>query len=562
MMQAFLEIAIAVAIVIVISPVFGRYIANVFQGNGSLLDPVMSPCERLIFVAAGVRPSQNMNGKQYLRSLLFTNLLMGGLVFSLLVFQRHLPLNPMKIVGMRWDLALHTTISFLTNTGQQHYLPERAVSYLSQTSAIAFLMFTSAATGLAVGIACIRGFAGQSLGNFYVDLTKGITRVLLPLAVIGAIALLILGVPETLLSTLQVTTLEGGNQFIARGPVASFESIKLLGENGGGFFAANSAHPYENPSSLSNFCELLMMLAIPSALIHTYGAIAQNRKQAKLLFGLVLSLFVALVIFTVIGEAQGNSLINARIGVEQPSLEGKEVRFGWVDSAIWAVTTTTTMTGAVNSMHDSLMPMAGFSTLVSMLMRMIWGGQGLGIAYLLIFAILTAFFANLLAGRTPEFLGRKVEKQEITLIAVILLTQPIAVLIPSALVLAFPPALVGITNPGFHGLSQIITEYASSAANNGSGLEGLRDNTLWWNLSTSLSILLGRYVPIITLILLAERMGKKSEQAITGVTLSTDTPQFGLFMATLTIVLSLLAFVPILALGPVAEGFKLASGIR
>lgn len=560
--QAFLEMAIILTLIAVIAPRFGSYIAKVFEGGKSLLDPMMSPLERVIFVAAGIRHSPMMTGWQYLKALLATNILMGMLVFGLLVTQRHLPLNPMKIVGMRWDLALHTTISFLTNTGQQHYVGEKALSYFSQTSAIAFLMFTATATGLAVGIACIRGFTGQPLGNFYVDLTKAITRILLPLSLVGAIALLALGVPETFAPPLEVTTLEGVVQFIARGPVASFESIKLLGGSGGGFFAANSAHPYENPSSASNFLELMMMLLIPTALIHTYGILANQRKQSRVLFWLLVSLFVVLTGIALISESQGNPLINSRIGMEQPSLEGKEMRFGWVDSTIWSVVATTTMSGAVNSMHDSLMPGTIFSSFVGMFLRIIWGGQGMGIAYLLILAMLAAFLMSLLAGRTPEFLGRKIEQRELQLISMTLLIHPFVILIPSAIAFIFPEAFPGISNPGFHGLSQVIYEYTSGATNNGSRLAGLASNTLWWNLTTSLCILLGRFVPIMTIILLADSMARKPQLTETEVILNSNTGLFISVTILLSIMISFLSFFPVLALGPLAEGFKMASGIR
>ena len=285
-------------------------------------------------------------------------------------------------------------------------------------------MFASAATGLAVGIAFIRGLTGKPLGNFYVDLTRAITRILLPISIIGALALLALGVPQTLLGTQVVRTLEGGTQYIARGPVASFEMIKQLGENGGGFFGVNSAHPFENPNSLSNLIEIIAMICIPAALIYTYGVFANNIKQAWLLFWIVFVIFVVLVGITAIGEFQGNPLVNSALGQEMSNLEGKEVRFGWAQTALWAVMTTATMCGAVNGMHDSLMPQGGFSTLLNMFLQIVWGGQGIGTAYLFIFLILTVFLTGLMVGRTPEFLGRKIEKREIVLASVVLLIHP------------------------------------------------------------------------------------------------------------------------------------------
>jgi len=560
MTQGFLQIGLTLCILIVITPFFGRYIARVFLGETTVFDSILNPVERIIYILGGIRSKQDMAGGQYIRAVLFSNFIMGVVVYLILEFQGILPLNPMNLKALSWDLALHTTISFLTNTDQQHYIPEITISYFSQTAALGFLMFTSAATGLAVGIAFIRGLTGRPLGNFYVDLVRAITRILLPISLLGAIALIILGTPQTLLPTQVVTTLEGGTQYIARGPVASFEMIKQLGENGGGFFAANSAHPFENPNGASNLIEMLAMLSIPAALIYTYGLFANNTKQAWLLFWMVFAIFVILVAVTATSEYQGNTLVNATLGYEIPNLEGKEVRFGSILTAFWAIATTSTMTGAVNGMHDSLMPTGGFATLLNMFLQIIWGGQGTGTAYLFIYLILTVFLTGLMVGRTPEFLGRKIEKREIVLASLVLLIHPIAVLIPSAITLYFPETLAGINNPGFHGVSQVVYEYTSASANNGSGFEGLADNSLWWNLSTIVSLLLGRYVPIIAILLLADSMTRKQTLPATPGTLRTDTLLFTSVTAGVILILGVLTFFPVLALGPIAEGFKIASG--
>ena len=559
LVQGFFQIGLTLFLVIVITPLLGKYIARVFMEQRTLLDFIVTPLERLIYAAGGINRRLEMSGWEYARSLLYSNLFMGAFVYLLLMNQRLLPWNPNKFKALRWDTALHTTVSFLTNTDQQHYSGETTLSYFSQTTALTFLMFASAATGLAVGIAFIRGLTGRPLGNFYVDLTRGITRILLPISIIGAVALLALGVPQTLLGTQVVKTLEGGTQYIARGPVASFEMIKQLGENGGGFFGVNSAHPFENPNSLSNLIETIAMVCIPAALIYTYGVFANNIKQAWLLFWMVFVIFVVLVGVTAIGEFQGNPLINSTLGAEIPNLEGKEVRFGWAQTALWAVMTTATMCGAVNGMHDSLMPQGGFSTLLNMFLQIVWGGQGTGTAYLFIFLILTVFLTGLMVGRTPEFLGRKIEKREIVLASVVLLIHPIVVLIPSALALSFPNTLAGISNPGFHGITQVVYEYASAGANNGSGFEGLNDNTLWWNLSTAVSILVGRYIPIIAILLLADSMRHKQPVPETSGTLRTDSSLFISVTAGVILILSVLTFFPVLALGPIAEGFKLAA---
>ncbi|WP_448602512.1 potassium-transporting ATPase subunit KdpA [Thermoleptolyngbya sp.] len=560
MLQGFFQIALTLALVVAIAPFFGAYMARVYMYHPSLLDPVMHPIENTVYNLSGLRKRADMTGWQYARAVLWSNLAMGIWVFLIFMLQGVLPLNPTGLGAPTWDLALHTAISFVTNTNQQHYSGETTFSYASQVWALGFLMFTSAATGLAVAIAFIRGLTGRPLGNFYADLIRSITRILLPISVVGGLLLLLAGAPETLAGPAVVTTLEGAQQAIARGPVAHFEVIKELGENGGGFFGINSAHPFENPNGFTNLLEMLLMMSIPTALIFTYGAFAHNLKQAWLLFWMVFAIFVGLMILTAVGEYQGNPAVNGLLGTAAPNLEGKEVRFGWAQTALWAIMTTGTMCGAVNGMHDSLMPAGGFSTLFNMFLQIVWGGQGTGTAYLFVYLILAVFLTGLMVGRTPEFLGRKIEKQEIVLASVILLVHPFAILLPAAITLAFPEALSGISNPGFHGVSQVIYEYASAAANNGSGFEGLGDNTLWWNLSASVSMLLGRYVPIAALLLLADGLSRKQTVPETAGTLRTDTVLFTSVTAGVILILGALTFFPVLALGPVAEAFQIASG--
>ncbi|MCD8489828.1 MAG: potassium-transporting ATPase subunit KdpA [Desertifilum sp.] len=557
----FLSIGIVLLILVAIFAPFGGYMARVFQGEKTWLDPLMSPLESGFLQLFGIRPHRSMTGWQYARAVLYSNLAMGIFVFLILMFQGFLPLNPTGLTAPSWDLALHTTISFVTNTNQQHYSGETTYTYASQMWGLGYLMFTSAATGIAVAIAFIRGLSGKPLGNFYLDLTLAITRILLPISLVGAIVLLGLGVPETLAGPAIATTLEGQTQYIARGPVAHFEIIKELGENGGGFFGINSAHPYENPNNLTNLIENVIMLCIPVGLIYTYGAIAGNKKQGWLIFWMVWILFAILIGISAIAEYQGNPEINALLGSSQPNLEGKETRFGWALTALWAVSTTGTMCGAVNGMHDSLMPLGGFSTLSNLFLQIVWGGQGTGTAYLFVYLILTVFLTGLMVGRTPELFGRKIEKREIVLASIILLVHPIAILIPGAITLAFPEALAGITNPGFHGLSQVVYEYASAAANNGSGFEGLDDDTLWWNLSASFSLLAGRYIPIIALLLLADSLSRKQPVPETPGTLRTDSILFTSVTAGTIIILGALTFFPVLTLGPIAEGFQLATGL-
>ncbi len=560
MFQGWLQIALTLLIVIFLTPPLGKYIAHVFGQERTWLDPLLNPIERLISQAIGLRNTSEMTAWHYIQAIVVSNLVMGIAVFLLLILQPLLPFNPTHVGGLTWDLAVHTTLSFLTNTDQQHYSGETTLSYGSQVFALGFLMFTSAGTGLAVGIAFIRGLTGRSLGNFYQDLIKAIIRVLLPIAILGSCLLVAAGVPETWAGVAQVTTLEGATQAIARGPVAHFEMIKQLGENGGGWFGINSAHPFENPNGFTNLVETVAMVAIPSALIYTYGIFTRNLKQAWLVYGIVLAFFLPLVSMTAWGEFQGNPAVNSLLGAVSPNLEGQEVRFGWALSSLWAVLTTATMCGAVNAMHDSLMPAGGFSTLLNLFLQVVWGGQGTGTAYLFVFLILAVFLTGLMVGRTPEFLGRKIEKPEVVLASVVLLVHPIAVLIPAAITFLLPDNLVAASNPGFHGLSQVVYEYASAAANNGSGFEGLGDNTLWWNLSASISMLLGRYIPIVALLLLAEGFARKQPVPLTDGTLRTDTPLFTSITAVVILILGVLTFLPVLALGPIAEAFQIAGG--
>ena len=557
MIQGWFQIALTLLIVILITPLLGKYIAHVFLKERTFLDSILSKLDQLIYKTIGLRNRPDMTGWQYIQAILISNLIMGVFVLLVLLLQPILPLNPTGVGPVSWDVALHTTVSFLTNTDQQHYSGETTLSYGSQVFALGFLLFTSAATGLSVGIAFIRGLTGRSLGNFYEDIVLSITRILLPFSIVGAVVLIATGVPETIAGAVQVTTLDGAAQTIARGPVAHLEMIKQIGENGGGFFGANSAHPFENPDGLSNFIETVAMVAIPSSLIYTYGIFTNNLKQAWLVYGIVLAFFIPLLIVTAIGEFQGNTQVNALLGTVAPNLEGKEVRFGWAQSALWAIVTTATMCGAVNGMHDSLMPPGGFSTLLNMFLQIVWGGQGTGTAYLFVYLILAVFLTGLMVGRTPEFLGRKIEKPEIIFASVILLIHPIAILIPSAITLAFPEALAGISNPGFHGLSQVIYEYTSASANNGSGFAGLGTGTVWWNLSASVSMIVGRYIPIVALLLLAEGMARKQPVPMTDGTLRTDTGLFTSITGVVILILGVLTFLPVLALGPIAEAFQI-----
>lgn len=568
MFQGWIQIALTLLIVVAITPFLGEYMARIYLGQRSLLDPLLNPVEAALYRLSGCRSQEDMTGWQYARAVIYSNATMALLLAFILFNQGWLPFNPTGLSSPAWDTNLHTIISFITNTNQQHYSGETTYGYFAQFAGLGFMFFVSAATGMAVGIAFIRGLTGRPLGNFYVDLIRTITRIHLPIAVFATVFCIAAGMPETLAGPALVPTLENPaiSQAIARGPVAHFEVMKQLGENGGGFFAINSAHPFENPNAFTNLLQTVGMVAIPASFIYTYGVIANNRKQAWLVYGLVMTIFIGFVLISAIGEYNGNPAVNALLGSPAPNLEGKEVRFGWAQSVLFSVMTTGTMCGAVNSLHDSFMPNGGFVTLSNLFLQIIWGGQGTGAAYLFAYLILAVFVTGLMVGRTPEFLGRKIEKREVILASfLILMVHPIAILIPGAIALAFPEQLAGISNPGFHGLTQVIYEYASAAANNGSGFEGLADSqpaasALWWNLSTSFSLLAGRYVPIVALLLLADSMSRKQPVPMTVGTLRTDTGLFTGVTAGVILILGALTFFPILALGPIAEAFQIARG--
>ncbi|NDG75213.1 MAG: potassium-transporting ATPase subunit A [Synechococcaceae bacterium WB8_1B_136] len=539
-MLPWLLAAVTLAAAMLTAPALGRHLYEVFDNKPQpAWDRWLNPLEAGLLRWIGDAGRSAESAGAYLLPLLISNALFGLLALALLLLQPAW-LNPIGFTGLRWDLALHTAISFLTNTDQQHLVPEQSLGNLAQLGAMQFLMFVSAATGLAVGFAVIRGFSGRPIGNFHRDLLRSLTRVLIPASLLLALVLLVNGVPMTLAPPLEITTLEGASQWLPRGPIALFEAIKQLGENGGGFVAANGAHPYENPTLLTNLVSTWAMLLIPAATIDAFGRFVGNRRQS-----------------TMAAEQAGNPLLAGWIN--GGNLQGKELRFGAALSGLWAVVTTGTMTGAVNGALDAAMPLTILTALFNLFLQVVVGGQGTGIAVLLVFVLLAVFLTGLMVGRTPEFLGRKVEKPQVVWASLILLIHPIFVLIPAALTLAGGQALAGISNPGPHGLSQVVYEYASAAANNGSGLEGLADGTPWWNLTTSLSLLGGRYLPIAALLALADGFRRKPALEPSPGSLRTDTGLFTGVTAVVLVILGALTFFPVLALGPIAEALTLAS---
>ena len=557
-------VVLTIAITIATSIPIGRYMARVFSGGHTWLDPLFVPLERLVLRLSLVDAKEQQDWKAYARSLVTSNLVMWLATFAIITLQGVLFLNPDGIAGMEPTLAFHTISSFTTNTNLQHYSGESSLSYLSQMIAITFLQFVTAATGMAALVAIIRALGGNrltALGNFYVDTTRAAVRVLLPLSLVVATLILWQGTPMTFEGATKASTLEGQEQTIARGPVAAMVAIKQLGTNGGGYFGPNSTHPYENPTPLSNLLETWSILVIPMGMVWTLGEILRRRRLSTVIFATMLALYLPLVALAVSQEIGGNPAI-AAMGVDQytGSMEGKEVRFGAAMSALWATSTTVTSNGSVNSMHDSMTALGGLVPFTGMWLNNIFGGVGVGFINMFIFIIVAVFIAGMMIGRTPEFLGKKVEGREMKLASLALLLHPLLILggtaVASYLWATAPDpntSLAWLKNPGSHGFSEMLYEFSSAAANNGSGFEGLGDNTPFWNIATGLAMILGRYVPIIAPLALAASVAAKPVAPESAGSLGADTATFGLTLWCVVVILGLLMFMPVAVLGPIAE---------
>ena len=568
MATEYVAVGFTILFTIATSTLLGFYMFRVFSGHRTWLDPVLGPIERLILRLIGVDDSGQQDWKQYSVSLLVSNVCMWLGTWTIVTLQQYLPLNPDGIGSMEPALAFNTISSFTTNTNLQHYSGETGLSYFSQMFTITFLQFVTAATGVAAAVATIRGLAGsrlRSIGNFYVDLTRATVRVFLPLAVVMSILMMWQGTPQTFEGAVKATTVEGAEQTIARGVTAGVVSIKQLGTNGGGYFGPNSTHPYENPTPLSNFVETWAITVIPMATVVMLGYMVGRRKLAVVIFATMLAIYLPMVAVAVPQETGGNPAITA-MGVDQStgSMEGKEVRFGAGLSALWAVTTTVTSNGSVNAMHDSLTPLGGLMPLAGMWLNNIFGGVGVGFINMLIFVIVAVFVAGMMIGRTPEFLGKKVEAREMKLASIALLWHPLAILVGAAVACyiwattADPgTTLAWLKNPGPHGFSEMLYEFTSAAANNGSGFEGLGDNTPFWNISTGLVMLLSRYIPIIAPLALAASLAAKPAAPETAGSLRADSATFGMTLWAVIVILGLLMFMPVAVLGPIAEHLAL-----
>jgi len=579
--NSLLQFIVFLGLLMLLAKPLGEYMGRVFQLEATLLDPLAKPVERGIYRLAGIAVDDRMDWKGYTWALILFSLLSMGFLLLLQRTQQWLPFNPQGLGPVPWGVALNTSVSFLTNTNWQAYSGETTMSHLTQMLGLAVLNFTSAAKGMAVLAALARGIRRRkatSLGSFWVDLTRITLYILLPLSVLFAVALMSQGVVQTLgpnpVARL-LSPIAGANgkaildQVIAVGPVASQEAIKLLGTNGGGFFNANSAHPFENPTGFSNFLEVLMILLIPAGLCHSFGRMVRDRRQGWAILAAMTVLFVLALGVLHGAEQHGNAAfrrlpvaqaVSVQPGLEQPggNLEGKEVRFGITGTTLFATATTGTSCGAVNAMHDSFTPIGG---LVPMLMielgEVVFGGVGSGLYTMLVFAIIAVFIAGLMVGRTPEYLGKKVEAFETKMASLVILIPAATVLVCTAIAVILPSAVASLSNPGAHGFSQALYAFSSAANNNGSAFAGLNANTGFYNTATAVAMLLGRYGTIIPVLAIAGSLAKKKRTPPGAGTLPTHGPLFVALLVSVVLIVGALTFIPALALGPIVEHLSL-----
>lgn len=547
-----------------------RYIVKVFRGDKTWLD-FMSPIEKLFFKISGINPKEEMNWKQHMKALLTINLVWFIYAFFVLMFQDKLPLNPDGNPGQSADLAFNTAISFLVNCNLQHYSGETGVTYFTQLFVLAFLQFVSAATGIAALIVVFKALKEKTttqLGNFWDIFLKTITRILLPISIVIALIFIFNGMPASFEGKDTVVTMQGDTVNVSRGPVAGFVAIKHLGTNGGGWFGANSSHPLENPNYVTWMTEMVAQVVIPIAMVFALGLFIQRRKFANIIFAIMTIGMIILLIPSMQQEMAGNPAI-AKMGIDQAAgaMEGKEVRFGAAATGYWSTVTTIISTGSVCGWHDSTMPMTGLMQLLGMMLNCLYGGCGVGILNYYIYIIIAVFISGLMVGRTPEFMGHKLEAREVKIAALITLLSPFLILAGTALssyVLVHYPDInwavkpsAWLNNPGYHGFSEMLYEYTSSNANNGSGFEGLGDGNVFWNISTGFVLILGRYLPIIGPVAIAGIMASKKYVPESAGTLRTDSLTFGAMTFAVIIILTALSYFPALVLGPIAEYFSL-----
>ena len=560
-----LQVLIYFAIILAATPLIGGYMARVFAGERTLLSPVMAPVERAVYGLCGIDPEREQHWTRYALAALALNAVGWLLLYAILRLQHLLPWNPERPPPMPPHLAFNAAVSFVTNTDWQAYGGETTLSYFSQMAGLTVENFVSAATGIAVGIAVIRGFVGRgvrTIGNFHVDLTRAVLYVLLPLSIAGALILVWQGTPQNLGPYVTATTLEGGRQVLAQGPAASQIAIKQLGTNGGGFFNANSAHPYENPTPISNLVEMVMILLIPAGFCSTFGQMARARRQGWAIFAAMAVLFTAGLASVYAFERIGNPLLaSPAIDASAGNMEGKEVRFGVGNSALWATATTAASNGSVNSMQGSFTPLGALALLLNMQIgEVVFGGVGSGFYGMLVFVVLTVFMAGLMVGRTPEYLGKKIEAKEVKLAVLAFLSMPVGVLIFSALSAVLPSAVAAIQNPGPHGLSEILYAYSSATGNNGSAFAGFNAATPFHATLQGIAMLLGRYAFIVPTLAIAGSLGAKRTVPASAGTFPTDGALFVALLVAVIVIVGGLTFFPALALGPIAEHLAMLAG--
>ncbi|MBV4508357.1 potassium-transporting ATPase subunit KdpA [Pseudomonas sp. BW13M1] len=549
------------AIVLLPAPWLGRFYYKVMEGQRTWLTPILGPVEQGCYRVAGVRADQEQSWKQYTLALLAFNLVGFLMVFGVLQLQGSLPLNPQHLPGQEWSLAFNTAVSFMTNTNWQAYSGEASVSYLSQMIGLTVQNFVSAATGLAVLVALCRGIARRSastLGNFWVDLTRATLYGLLPLCLVLALLLVWQGVPQTFADYVHAVTLQGTDQTIPLGPAASQIAIKQLGTNGGGFFGVNSAHPFENPTAWSNLFEVASIILIPVALVFTFGHYVKDLRQSRAIIACMLALFLIGGSTALWSEHQPNPALESAQVQQSAPLEGKESRFGTTGSVLWTVTTTSASNGSVNAMHDSLNPITGMVAMVNMMLgEVIFGGVGAGLYGMLLFVLIAVFLAGLMIGRTPEYLGKKLQAREVQLLVASLLVMPVGVLILGAIAASLPGPAGAVTNPGAHGFSQLLYAYTSGTANNGSAFAGFGANTVFHNVMIGLAMLIGRFGYILPVLALAGSLAAK-KSAPQGInSFPTHGPLFTTLLLVTILLVGGLTFLPTLALGPIAEHLSL-----
>ena len=563
-----LGVVVQIALMVILAYPLGKYIAKVYRGEKTWSD-FMAPIERVIYKVCGIDPNEEMNWKQFLKALLVINLFWFFWGMILLVSQGALPLNPDGNLGQSVHQAFNTCISFLVNCNLQHYSGESGLSYLTQLFVIMLFQFITAATGMAAMAGIMKALAAKTtktIGNFWYFLVRSCTRVLLPICLVIGFILIIEGTPMGFDGKMEVTTIEGQTQYVSQGPTAAIVPIKQLGTNGGGYFGVNSSHPLENPTYLTNMIECWAILILPMAMVFAFGFYLKRKKLAYSIFGVMLFAYLAGVWINVSQETGGNPRIDAMgIAQDNGAMEGKEVRLGSAATALWSVTTTVTSNGSVNGMHDSTMPLSGMIEMLNMQINTWFGGVGVGWMNYFTFIIIAVFISGLMVGRTPEFLGKKIEAREMKIATIVALLHPFVILVGTSLaayLYVHAPSFVEneggwLNNPGFHGLSEMLYEFTSCAANNGSGFEGLGDNTWFWNYSCGIVLILSRYLPIVGQVAIAGLLANKKYVPESAGTLKTDTVTFGVMTFAVIFIVAALSFFPVQALSTIAEHFSL-----